>query len=102
MVYFRVGQRPTSTASDDRESLQLQIIPQPISSDAFTIMLSGDSAPPSGWSWTIADVLGRVLLHGNAVTPSVTLAAESLAPGFYVCTVTAGDKRQSIAFPVIR
>lgn len=101
-VYFRVGQRPTSTASDDRHSMQLQIIPQPVSGDAFTITLSGDSAPSSGWSWTIADVLGRVLLHGNAVTPSVTLAAESLAPGFYVCTVTAGDKRQSIAFPVIR
>lgn len=101
-VYFRVGQRPTSSTSDDGPCTRFQIDPQPVDGNAFTITLGNTDASTSTWSWKITDILGRTLLHGEAITPSVTLAADPLPPGMYLCTIITGNRRQSVAFPVIR
>lgn len=101
-IYFRIGQRPTSSAPGTNDHIQLHVTPLPITGDDCTIWLTGIDTHHEAWTWTISDALGRRVLHGEATTSTVTLPTDNLAPGIYVCTVTVASHRLCVRFLVVK
>ncbi len=97
-VYFRVGQRPTSSVESSAPPLTATIAPVPATGDAATLVLA--SAPPQ-WSWTLCDTRGRCISSGTSSSDRATLPLDGLGSGMYYCIIRSGTQQVVLPLPVL-
>lgn len=98
-LYYRVGQRPTSSVEASAEALSAIVEPNPITADAATLAVY--PAPPQ-WSWTLSDALGQCLAHGTSSTNRTALPLDGFPSGIYYCTISASIHRITIPLLIVR